>query len=285
MPLAAGLAISRDLLDTALVEAAIDAGAAFLPQTQASLGAETALARTVGLRTGSSSRDITASVVLAADGLGGSLVARLPGCKPQVQEHSWIGAGTTTPDGPAPYSPGTIFMGCGRRGYVGLVRVEAGRLNIAAAIDPVGVRQAGGLGLAASLILKDAGLPDVPNLEGLAWRGTPALTRQASRVAFHRLFVLGDAAGYVEPFTGEGIGCALATAQATAPLVMRGIVDWHSSLEMEWCATYEQTVRRRQRVCVALTSALRHQFFARVMVTALARAPALARVFARHLNH
>ncbi len=146
VPLAAGLAISRDLLDTALVEAAIDAGAAFLPQTQASLGAETALARTVGLRTGSSSRDITASVVLAADGLGGSLVARLPGCKPQVQEHSWIGAGTTTPDGPAPYSPGTIFMGCGRRGYVGLVRVEAGRLNIAAAMDPVGVRKQAVLG-------------------------------------------------------------------------------------------------------------------------------------------
>ena len=36
---------------------------------------------------------------------------------------------------------------------------------------------------------------------------------------------------------------------------------------------YHQAVRRRQATCIALTSALRHQLFARAMVFVLARAP------------
>ncbi len=101
-------------------------------------------------------------------------------------------------------------MACGRRGYLGLVRLEDGRLNLAAALDPCWMRVCGGPGPAAARLLAEVGWPPVPNLAEQNWRGTPALTRQARRRAAERLFLIGDAAGYIEPFTGEGMAWALA---------------------------------------------------------------------------
>jgi flavin-dependent dehydrogenase len=40
------------------------------------------------------------------------------------------------------------------------------------------------------------------------------------------LFVIGDAAGYVEPFTGEGMAWALAAADGLAPLAARAVGAW-----------------------------------------------------------
>lgn len=284
VPLPDGAALSREALDSALVEAAIAAGCAFLPETNATLGIATAEARAVSLQQRSGSSQIIASVVLAADGLAGSLLSRQPGHPMHVRPDSWIGAGTVAHHAPGSYSPGTIFMGCGREGYLGLVRVEDGRLNIAAAMNPDGIKQAGGPGRAAMAILSQAGLPDFPGLERLIWRGTPSLTRRAARVASHRLFVLGDAAGYVEPFTGEGIAWALASGRAVAPLALQALSSWRPGLAAEWCARHEKTIGRRQGICSALTAALRHRLFCRAMVFALARAPVLAHAVARHLN-
>src|SRR5262249_44006296 len=159
-----------------------------------------------------------------------------------------------------------IFMGCGRLGYLGLVRVEDGRLNVAAAVSPNGVKQAGSPGRAAMAILGQAGLPDFPGLERLSWCGTPSLTQRAARVAWHRLLVLGDGAGYIEPFTGEGIAWALASGRAVAPLALRAISGWRPALAAEWAERHEQTVRRRQRMCIVVTAALRQWLFCRGMV-------------------
>jgi flavin-dependent dehydrogenase len=56
-----------------------------------------------------------------------------------------------------------------------------------------------------------------------SFRATPALTRQASLLAgaSGRILRIGDAAGYVEPFTGEGIGWALAAGR----LVTESLLD------------------------------------------------------------
>jgi 2-polyprenyl-6-methoxyphenol hydroxylase-like FAD-dependent oxidoreductase len=107
-------------------------------------------------------------------------------------------------------------MATGRGGYVGLVRVEDGRLDMAAAFDPVFVKSVGGLGAAAETILREVGWPAPPALAEEPWKGTPALTRRARRLAGHRCFVVGDAAGYVEPFTGEGMAWAVMSAAAVA---------------------------------------------------------------------
>src|SRR5205085_586761 len=112
-------------------------------------------------------------VVIAADGLNG----RLSGTEVMPHANSRIGSGVVLDFAPGFYHAGTIFMAVGLGGYVGLVRIEDGRLDVAAAFDADVVRAAGSPGAAAAAVLREAGLPAIPSLEAAAWRGTPALTR------------------------------------------------------------------------------------------------------------
>jgi flavin-dependent dehydrogenase len=281
--LGGSVALSREEFDAALVRAAVEAGAAFLPRTRAVLPSEPAgETRTVSLHLGDATAPVGARCVLAADGLGGTLLARsdlgataAPGAR--------IGAGVVVAEPPAWYRPGIVYMACGTGGYLGLVRVEDGRLNLAAAFDAAHVRVAGGLGQAASGLLGEVGWPLPEHLAAAGWRGTPALTRQAPRLAAERLFVLGDAAGYVEPFTGEGIAWALAAAAAVVPLAARAAERWHPSLAAHWANVYRGVVGRRL-ACRAAAAVLRHPLLAAALIRILTYAPALAGPFVRHLN-
>lgn len=284
LPLAGGVALSREALDAGLVRAAIRSGVAFLPQTQAVLGALEGTARTVLLRRGVESVRVATRLVLAADGLGGRLLSGHTRSDVVTEEGSWVGAGAVAETAPTAFDRGTVFMACGRGGYVGLVRLEDSRFNIAAAFDPSLLKRRHHPGAAAAAILHEAGLPPVPGLTELAWRGTPALTRRATRLAYPRLFVLGDAAGYVQPFTGEGIAWALAAGQAVAALAVRGLRHWDAALETEWDAVYWRTVVSGQGTCRALMRALAHPVLTAAAVAVLRRWPALAAPVLRRVH-
>src|SRR5207244_2699889 len=102
---------------------------------------------------------VSASLVLAADGLGGHFLAGAGGLRPRPVANSRIGAGTTADEAPESYTPGRVFLACGSGGYVGLARLEDGRLDVAAAFDRQAVRRAGGPGEAAADILRQVALP------------------------------------------------------------------------------------------------------------------------------
>jgi flavin-dependent dehydrogenase len=277
--LPAGVALSRTRFDAALVEEAIRAGAAFLPQTAAALGECHADHRVVVLRQREAALSVAARAVIAADGLGGTIA---PGRR-LVRPGSRIGAGIVADNGPSFYEPGTIYMACGRAGYLGLVRLEDGRLDIAAAFDPALMRQAHP-GPAAADLLAQTGWPAIPDLAELPWRGTPALTRQAGMLGAERLFVLGDAAGYIEPFTGEGMAWAMAGALALAPLAARAVHGWHPRLLACWAARHRQVVTRRQGVCRAAAEVLRRPVLTAATLLLLRMAPWLARPVVWRLN-
>lgn len=280
LPLPAGVAVSRQALDAALVRAAITAGADFLAGTRAALGEVSASERYVELHGDAESRDARTRLVLAADGLGGRLLRD----DVAPAHDSRLGAGVLLDGAPDFYAPGIIHMACGGGGYVGLVRVEAGRLDVAAAFDPARCVAAGGPGLMAKKILREAGLPPLPDLETAAWRGTPLLTRRAPRLAAERLFVLGDAAGYVEPFTGEGIAWALASASAVVPLALEAVTRWDPALARRWAVAYREAVGGRQTLCRWLARLLRHPGLLHAVVHLLARAPFVAGPVVRRLN-
>jgi flavin-dependent dehydrogenase len=284
LSLAGGMALSREAFDAALVGAAIARGSAFLPQTQACLGQVGPATRTVVLRQGEQTGAVSARLVLAAGGLGSRLLH--DGVRPTiVTEHgSWIGAGAIASAAPDFYTPQTIFMACGPGGYVGLVRLEDSRLDLAAAFDPAVVKRFRHPGEAAAQILQEAGFPAVQELPHLPWRGTPALTRHARWVARERLFVLGDAAGYLQPFTGEGIAWALAAAEAIAPLAVRGVKHWQPELMEEWTGLYRRIVTCQQQTCRAMMMILRHPGLTRAAIRVLAHFPALARPVLRRLH-
>ena len=273
-----GVSLSREALDNALVRHAVSR-ATFnfsrkpMPNSPPAPGSG---ARTVLLQHGDEHATIHAKLVLAADGLGGHLLDDVPELGEATEIASRMGAGTVLHDAPASYRDGTIFMACGRGGYVGLVRLEDGRLDIAAAVDPLFVKQCTGPARAVSTFIQTAGLPPIDHLDQQPWRGTPKLTRRRPHLGAERLLVLGDAAGYVEPFTGEGIAWALASGIAIAPLAAEAVRSWsHGAIE-QWESTHTRLLGSHQFACRMVTRMLRHPSLTRAAVAALSLAPALA---------
>ncbi len=270
-----GRALSRGRFDQALVEAAVNAGAVFRPHTTAQLGGATPHARSVSLRQGHRQELVQASVVLVAAGLANRSLEHEPSAHTRISPRSRLGAGCMLAGTHSHWEEGTIHMAVGRQGYVGLVRVEDGSLNLAAAFDRALLQECGGAAAAARQVLAEAGFCAIPQLAEAAWQSTPALSRRTTPLAGHRFLVLGDAAGYVEPFTGEGMGWALAAAVAATPLVLEGTGSWQPAIERRWRELHRQRIGRRQLLCRGLALALRHPTSSRGLFWAASRLPSL----------
>jgi menaquinone-9 beta-reductase len=277
-----GVAVSRRTLDAMLVAAAIEAGAQFLPETTAVIAresAETAPAghRLVGLNSrGQPAVEVGASVVVVADGLAQTSLRACGEFESVLSADSRIGVGSVAPADALALPPGTITMAVGRAGYVGIVTVEDDQVHVAAALDPHFIRQCGSPGRSVASVLEDAGVPVGGAFDSLDWLGTLPLTRRTPRPIGRRVMLVGDAAGYVEPFTGEGIAWALATAGAATPFIQRGLRAWDESLEREWIATCVALTGRQRRTCRMIARALRTPWAVRGAIGLLARWPSLA---------
>lgn len=272
LPLAQGVSVSRWALDAALLAEAQARGVTFWPGTPVRLDPEES-GETRRLWRGQ--QPLAARLVIAADGLGGTLAGAAP-----AEPGSRIGAGAVLPGHPF-YQAGEIFMTTGAEGYLGLVRLEDGQLDLACALDREACRRAGGPAALAERLLQRAGWPLPAGLHEAAWRGTPALTRTARRLAGHRLFVVGDAAGYVEPFTGEGMAWALGSAVALAPLAAQ---PWHPRAAQRWHLLHRRIVGARQLPCRFLAAALRRPWLMAACIAMLKRWPSLAQPLTRFLN-
>jgi flavin-dependent dehydrogenase len=105
-------------------------------------------------------------------------------------------------------------------------------------------------------------------------RGAGPLRQRARTRAHGRVLLVGDAAGYIDALTGEGVSLALAGAEALVSNVRRGTP---SRYETDWCR-----VTRHHRLLTELLVRARQQpvLAARIVPTA-ARLP---RVFAAAVN-
>jgi len=269
-----GVALSREAFDAALVNEAVNAGVEVRDGVCAKLGECNPHYRKVLV----GSQSVRTRVAIVASGLSGSDAT--------PEAHSRIGAGVVVPAEavPAFFTPGTIFMATARGGYVGLVRVEDGRLDVAAAFDLAFVKMHDGPGLAAEDVLNEVGWPRIAGLAELPWKGTPALTRRAKAVAGERWFAIGDAAGYVEPFTGEGMAWAVMSAAAVAPIAARAVKQWDDSLTREWEFTHRRVIGKRQRTCRVVSRVLRSPLLTSIAVRALSVFPVLSRPVVASLN-
>jgi flavin-dependent dehydrogenase len=98
------------------------------------------------------------------------------------------------------------------------------------------------------------------------------------------VLVLGDAAGYVEPFTGEGMAWALAAAAAATPFIERGLLEWSPAVERDWQMLLRRVVFRRQRWCRLLALALRHPLAMWLTLGTVSLIPSLSAPIIRSLN-
>jgi flavin-dependent dehydrogenase len=268
-----GVALSRERLDAALIDAAIAGGVRFRDATVGSVGDLVNDARRVHLSSGGGETSADARAVVVATGLGARSFQRHDTDHRRIAPRSRIGVGAVIDDDGSPgiVPPGRIEMSCAESGYAGLVRLEDGRIDVAAALDARALRERS-IGDAVAGILEDAGVTVPSALTTAPWRGTPPLTQGRSAVAGERYFVVGDAAGYVEPFTGEGMAWALATGEAAA-----AIASADPRASARWTAEHRRLTARRMRTCRRLSATLRRPALVSLGVRLLARAPALAR--------
>lgn len=287
LSLPSGIAVSRTALDADLVAAAQSAGVRFISLVRARLSPVLPGEpyRRVTLEpAGEPARDCTAKIVIWAAGLGSTGDTREPALAAQVADDALVGVGALLSDYPAGYAAGTIYMAVGTGGYAGLARVEAGQLNVAAALQPEFIKRVGGASLAVEQLIREAGYPPLAGLEHESWRGAVALTRKVDRPAAERLLIVGDAAGYIEPFTGEGMAWAMAGAVACAEIVASDIHAWSPASEDRWIRAHAKLVVERQRNCRRVAKLLRSPLLLRGCGWLLRWFPWLASPLVAELN-
>jgi len=248
-----GLACGFDrvLLDARLLELAGQAGAQIRRAT---------VVRDVQLSTGRGANQLivasslaedappqeaaTARVVVGADG-GGSRVARAAGV---LRETNWMGrAGITfhlaDPGAPLADQPMTARFFFDRGWYVGIAPVPNDRVNVGIVVPARRLRE--GVESIAGRVVHQANRvsdgwrtgqrTDEPQVAG-------RLEHHVSRMAGDGWLLVGDATGFIDPLTGEGIHRALVTAQLAARAIDGWLAGDHRAL-----AVYDRRVRLRFR--------------------------------------
>ena len=250
-------AISRRTLDTLLVAAAVESGAVFCAETTAKVIDDDATDfRSLRLlNSNGQAHVVKARAAIIADGLGHSALSEFPNMASQVATGSRLGLGAIVDDDSPAYAKRELTMAVGRSGYVGLTRVEHGKLNIAAAVDAGALKTEGPLAVVET-ILRSCRLPTPNGLKDVKWAGTLPLTRTSRMVAARRLYTIGDSASYVEPFTGEGMSWAIHDALQLSRLLT---VD-DATCELmtaAWNRQWKEKLRSKQWVCRGLVALLR----------------------------
>ncbi len=279
------LSLSRSQLDALLVRSAINNGAAFLPETEAHLGSFTGDTREIILTQQTKSISIQGKIVLVCEGLNQRLLKRAEEFSCTIDERSSIGVGAaTTQITQEIIQPGTIYMAVGKSGYVGAVLVEDSSLNIAAALNLDSLKQGESIGTVIQQILQEAGCTLPVDVNRLRWQGTPKLTRQTTPVAARRLLVLGDAAGYVEPFTGEGMGWGFASAIASISVVLAGLERWDETIEKKWIRHHQQQIHKQQKWCRRCASVLKRPDLVKTLIKVIKFCPLIVSPIINHIN-
>ncbi len=237
-----GYALSRNFLDAFLIKKAVSLGADFVCGVTAKVnaGAESALV-TIDLTAADYCATIESKLVIVADGLNGHALDRINSFAVQIEKDARFGCGTII-EGAQTFAKGRVYMCCHPAGYVGLVALEDGRHDLAAALDIEFSRQCGGPARAAEAVFKYCRFTLPAGFNEAIWHGTEALTRKRERVAGHRIFVIGDSCGYPEPFTGEGMAWALQSAEAVALLAKAAIIEWKPHLIADWQTEHEKLI-------------------------------------------
>lgn len=218
-----GLSVRREVLDAILLRAARDAGADVREATHAVDVVRDATGRARGVRLADGS-EILAEIVVGADGLR-SIVARRLGL---ARSARW----------PRRYALVTHYRGVGeigecgemhveRSGYVGIADVGGGVTTVALVV-PARLARGFARGREAFLDAWLAARPQLARRFAGATRVSPVVATgpfasRARQAWAPGAALVGDAADFFDPFTGEGIYAALHGGELLAPHIIEAL--------------------------------------------------------------
>jgi flavin-dependent dehydrogenase len=213
-------AVDRGALDAWLAGEAVQSGADFFQETAVRAVHPDGTVETDGADGPHSFR---AEIVMGADGRN-SLVAQqanlLRTRKNRCRRAGWQLSLSGLPDSE------TVVMNVFREGYYGLTDLGNGAANLALVLDGQGgVRP------------DDIVARYLPGARVLAQRSIAPISRPPAIPAQGRVWLLGDAVRVLEPFTGEGIYFALASADKASELAS---LHWNVWTRGEMTALYKE---------------------------------------------
>lgn len=216
-----GLSVARRILDARLAAGAVAAGATLLERhtVEDLLYDRGAVAGAVVRDASGARRSIRARVTVGADGLR-SIVARRLGTRRHSHPRR---VGFVAHVAHVPGLRGSAEMHVGAAGYAGLNDIGGGIANVALVVPAARARAAAGR--AAPFFFE--ALETFPGVRGRVRPGDLArrvlvsgpFAARASRVTADGALLLGDAADFFDPFTGEGICAALRGAELAAAVL------------------------------------------------------------------
>lgn len=241
LPIEPYYSLDRGRLDQVLAAGAVDHGAIFLDGVRATIQPDDQ----VLLEQAGHAVECTPGIVVVADGLAGTSLRRRDGFDWVINDQSPIGLGAVIDCPHDQDDADSIIMRCSETGYVGTSRLGDGRLVVAAAVSAQAIKDEGAQG-AVARICREAG-DDAARFADIQWKGVGQLTRQRARFAQGRILVLGDAARYVEPLTGEGMSWGICRAADILPHARR-ILEGEEVCE-GWTREANRMLRTRRFVC------------------------------------
>jgi 2-polyprenyl-6-methoxyphenol hydroxylase-like FAD-dependent oxidoreductase len=251
-------ACARDVLDTVLLEAAVAAGAAVERARVEDLVVDDARCTGVRVRTEDGAlEDRRARVVVGADGIG-SVVARKLGLSKPPRRGARYAVGGHYAGFGAFDEHVEMYVGAGA--YFALNPLSEISANVMVVVPKQRLAEwsrdvDAGVGGAAAALGRG-----VRSFEGATRLGPRVsigpLSHDVRRVSVPGALLVGDAAGFLDPFTGQGIFLALTGAEHAAAAIVEGLRD--SARERAAFAEYgrwrasDLTWRRRLCKTVAL---------------------------------
>jgi len=274
----APIAVSRLALDRVLVASAISRGAHFLGESRVISSRLEGDHRIVRVRASDGqSVVLRAGIVVACDGLGSALAREAGLDLPQV-ESGKIGASTILDSAAFSLATDQITMATGNAGYVGVVALEDGRWNVAAAMHADAAKV--GISESVSRLLSDCGIAG-PDLGQIKWTTCPRLGREVSKPWAERLLLAGDSSGYIEPITGEGMAWAVAAAESAAAIAAE---PWRDASGKAYARAWTRRVASSRKAVRGASALLDHSWIAKGAIRTLGAIPSAGRVLGDSLN-
>ena len=246
------LGIRRTVLDALLLEQARAAGARVVEGVDVG-GVHVDGGRVGGVRL-RDGRVVRSRFVVAADGLR-SPVARSLGLDRTARWPRRLGL-VARVRGAASQPLGLMALGGG--GYCGVAAIGSGEVSVGLAVSPDARRPGEG---AHDLFARSvAAIPAVRAAVGgaeptAAIHGIAPLARRVARVEGPGYLLVGDAAGFTDPFTGEGIFRALRGAELATDATLRALAR-ADGVPAGYAQARASAFAAKQRACLLLQAAL-----------------------------
>jgi len=209
---------------------------------------------------GDAREEIRAGLVVAADGRRSVLVRQLHphlGDPRRTGPRSWFGLQVHLRSDGNPRCR-CIDLHLFDGGYAGLCAIEAGRLNLGLIVTVAALRSCGGSPdrlLAERLLANPQLRSRIGSAERCsAWKSVGPLRFGVRRAAACGALFVGDAAGTVDPFCGEGLANALCGAELALPFALRAVErgalsdDLAREYRQAWFRTFGRVTRRARRL-------------------------------------